>query len=470
MYEKLRPVGSQPARLYGLAKVHKQDTPVRPVLSIPGSAYHNVATQVAKWLSFVPECQINILQKTICDTLSSVKLDKDEVLVSFDVSSLYTNVPVMEAINVCADLLFSKMDLPVDKETFITLAKIASCDVIMSTHDGYYRQVDGLAMGSPPAAHLANGWLSQFDDRIKGDAKVYFRYMDDIFRNIKKNKIESKLKEINSYHPSLKFTCEIECDGCLPFLDMKVTNNIGMLFSTWYCKPTDTGLVMNFHALAPKKYKRAVIAGFVHRIYRACSSWELFHESIERAKVILRQNQYPSVFYEKIIHDTLTRIVEKTVKEREEMNDPFLPFLQYGGKCSESYARDILKTGVSVRVIFTLRKVRTVMPSLKEPIEKPMKSCVVYKISCPRCNACYVGQTRRHLQTQFHEHLNRKGPVKEHVANCDIDLSFDDVDILGSTPHGEFYLLTLEALWIREIKPSINTKDEFRSRELTIKI
>ena len=272
MYEKLRPVGSQPARLYGLAKVHKQDTPVRPVLSIPGSAYHNVATQVAKWLSFVPECQINTSTKTVCDTLSSVKLDKDEVLVSFDVSSLYTNVPVMEAINVCADLLFSKMDLPVDKETFITLAKIASCDVIMSTHDGYYRQVDGLAMGSPPAPHLANGWLSQFDDRIKGDAKVYFRYMDDIFRNIKKNKIESKLKEINSYHPSLKFTCEIECDGCLPFLDMKVINNNGTLSSTWYCKPTDTGLVMNFHALAPKKYKRAVIAGFVHRIYCACSS------------------------------------------------------------------------------------------------------------------------------------------------------------------------------------------------------
>ena len=110
------------------------------------------------------------------------------------------------------------------------------------------------------------------------------------------------------------------------------------------------------------------------------------------------------------------------------------------------------------------------MPSLKEPIEKPMKSRVVYKISCPRCNACYVGQTRRHLQTRFHEHLNRKGPVKEHAANCDIDLSLNDVDILGNTPRGEFYLLTLEALWIREIKPSINTKDEFRSRELTIKI
>ena len=70
MYERLRPSGSQPARLYGLAKVHKQDTPMRPVLSMPGSAYHNVATQVASWLSHVPECQINASTKTICDSLS----------------------------------------------------------------------------------------------------------------------------------------------------------------------------------------------------------------------------------------------------------------------------------------------------------------------------------------------------------------------------------------------------------------
>ena len=62
---------------------------------------------------------------------------------------------------------------PVDRETFIELAKIASCNVIMSTHNGYYQQVDGLAMGSPPAPHLANGWLSQYDNTIQGDAKTF---------------------------------------------------------------------------------------------------------------------------------------------------------------------------------------------------------------------------------------------------------------------------------------------------------
>ena len=67
--------------IYGLAKVHKTGTPLRPVLSMPGSAYFNVARQVAFWLSDVPECQINSSTKTICDSLKDVHLEDDEELV-----------------------------------------------------------------------------------------------------------------------------------------------------------------------------------------------------------------------------------------------------------------------------------------------------------------------------------------------------------------------------------------------------
>ena len=67
------------------------------------------------------------------------------------------------AIEVCADLLSKRCSLPINRETSMVLAEIASCKVIMSTHDGYYKQIDRLAMGSPPAPHLANGWMSQFE-------------------------------------------------------------------------------------------------------------------------------------------------------------------------------------------------------------------------------------------------------------------------------------------------------------------
>ena len=54
LLEILRPRGSQPARLYGLATVHKADTPMRPVISMPGYVYHKVAEYIAKQLANVP--------------------------------------------------------------------------------------------------------------------------------------------------------------------------------------------------------------------------------------------------------------------------------------------------------------------------------------------------------------------------------------------------------------------------------
>lgn len=87
---------------------------------------------------------------------------------------------------------------PVSKETFIELAKIASCNVIMSTHDGLYEQTDGLAMGSPPAPHLANAWMSQFDSTIKGTSSLYTRYMDDILCDKPVDEVDITLTNINS--------------------------------------------------------------------------------------------------------------------------------------------------------------------------------------------------------------------------------------------------------------------------------
>ena len=121
-------------------------------------------------------------------------------------------------------------------------------------------------MGSPPAPPLSNIWLFKYESAIKDDAKIFELYMDDILRTIKENLIENKLSEINSLHPNLKFTLQIEQNGKLPFLDIYIEHDENALSSTWYCKPTDTGLILNFNAMAPKRYKRSVIQGCVYGI------------------------------------------------------------------------------------------------------------------------------------------------------------------------------------------------------------
>ena len=238
-------------------------------------------------------------------------------------------------------------------------------------------------------------------------------------------------------------------------------------------------------------------------IFRACSLWKLFHDSLEKAKRILEQNQYPPSFYEPIINEALNKLLTPVVDGSEELEsehsvsdgendqstveqdsvqedplilqnqlqekDKFMLFVQYRGKCTEEYAQSLHKINAPCRIIMTLRKLKTVLPSLKPSLEGMMRSNVVYKIQCPRCNSCYVGQTSRQLQRRFSEHLTRKGPIKTHMAECHSTIDHRHVQIIGGTRRGDKQLLTLEALFQNELKPSLNTKDEYKSRTLTIK-
>jgi hypothetical protein len=242
----------------------------------------------------------------------------------------------------------------------------------MSTHDGFYRQVDGLAMGSSPAPLLANGWLHKFDPIIRDDAKLFARYMDDVVRSIRNQAIADKLKEINTLHEKLKFTHEPEIEQKLPVLDLMLIIKDGRISSMWYQKPTDTGLIMNYH-LAPKHYKRSVVSGFIHRIYRACSNWELIHKSLEWACELLERNWYPLQFYEPIFRRALMKIIsaedeEDKAKEvsggadEEDTNIPKkLIYLQYREKVTENFCRDLQKVNASARPVLILRKLKAAL-------------------------------------------------------------------------------------------------------------
>ena len=113
---------------------------------------------------------------------------------------------------------------------------------------------------------------------------------------------------------------------------------------------------------------------------------------------------------------------------------------------------------------------KTYLPTLKPVVKEQLRNHVVYKLTCPGYRFCYLGQTSLHLITRFKEHKNQQNkPVKKHVDRCTMKiLQLSDIEILASTNRGIEHLLTLEALYIREIDPELSTKDEHLSRELTI--
>ena len=88
-------------------------------------------------------------------------------------------------------------------------------------------------------------------------------------------------------------------------------NHKGFLESCWYRKSMNNGVTLNFHARAPVRYKKSVVRSFVNRIYNSSSNWSHFHEGLSKAKEILHDNQYPTMFYEPVIHDVLEKIILK---------------------------------------------------------------------------------------------------------------------------------------------------------------
>ena len=90
-------------------------------------------------------------------------------MVSFDVEGIFTNVPVNEAIEYTSHLMYSddaKFQLPVYKDIFLSLMKFVYVDVVFSTNRFYFKQIDGVAMGSPLEPLLANVILSKFDHEL----------------------------------------------------------------------------------------------------------------------------------------------------------------------------------------------------------------------------------------------------------------------------------------------------------------
>ena len=119
-YQSTRATGSQPARLYGLAKVHKDNMPLRPVLSLPGSCYHKLNKVLSRFFDKVPGANIETCTPSMKELLASSTIDEDETIFSLDVKSLYTNVAVQEAMIHAVECLYSSECVPeFEKDVFI---------------------------------------------------------------------------------------------------------------------------------------------------------------------------------------------------------------------------------------------------------------------------------------------------------------------------------------------------------------
>ncbi|CAH8669806.1 unnamed protein product, partial [Dicrocoelium dendriticum] len=118
LYDSLRPCGTNVPRLYGLPKVHKADIPLRPILSMVNSPYHAIAQWLVGILESVRQQLVTYSLRDSFQFVESIQEAKsnEKGMLSFDVVSLFTSVPLIETIDyICEQItkLEIKICIPV---------------------------------------------------------------------------------------------------------------------------------------------------------------------------------------------------------------------------------------------------------------------------------------------------------------------------------------------------------------------
>ena len=148
-------------------------------------------------------------------------------MVSFDVTSLYTNIPIIDTLDIIKDYVHSddqfarKTAIPQDK--FLDLINLIFTITWYTFNSQFYQQTDGVAMGSPASSTTAEIYMQAHESTAISTAlhplKVRERFVDDVYSIVKRTHLENLFHHINNLHVNTKFTTRntgrIYCSSCI---------------------------------------------------------------------------------------------------------------------------------------------------------------------------------------------------------------------------------------------------------------
>ena len=391
-------------------------------------------------------------QYTITSTHDFIRKWKDKQvpagyqLVSFDVVSLFTNVPLNKTIDIILRRIYedNAIHTNIPCSDLKQLLLLCTKNVHFTYENETYIQTDGVAMGSPLGSILADICMVDLEETLLPTLTEHIqdwsRYVDDTIGIVKNDSIDHIINTLNSFHPNIQFTHETETANKINFLDVMIIRNNNTLSTTIYRKPTNNDIYIHWNAFAPETWKRGTLRTLTQRAYTVCSNEKLLTEELLYLRRSFNNvNGYPHHIITKIFqsvkhnHITLNLTITPTPPTTPTLsttpNLPTTPSIQednttpninllilpYKGKPGETILKDlkrsinpILPPSVDTKICFTSTKLSSKF-SFKDKTQTKHEHNIVYMVECPdqTCSSTYIGETAWRLHERVTDHSGR---------------------------------------------------------------
>ena len=467
-------------KFYGLPKIHKQNVPLRPIISsinAPNSKLAQFATDILTQAYDDNNIYFTRDSFTFSDFINNKQLPPDYVIISLDVISLFSNIPyylIKNSIIKHWQQISEKTNL--SQKKFLEIVEFIFDTTYCKFEGKYYKQILGTPMGatiSPIASqYVMDDLLNDCIPRLDFQLPFIKKYVDDIITAVPGTKIDEILHTFNSYDNKIQFTIETENNNSVPFLDTKlVRTEENIIKLDWYTKPTYSGRYINFNSYHTQKMKINLILALRNRIHKI-SHPSFLKTNLNKLFNILINNSYPRWFVTKFLYNTL--ITENLNVSHNHINSniedearppaipnslnnnnlqplspeisAFLPENQPVYYFSLPYIQDLTqslekiltkKTGIKIAGKHIL-KINNTFSRLKDVDENIKKSNVVYSLKCHDCDRNYVGQTSTVLRDRITRHKSdirhqkNSCALAEHVLINDHNIVFLNVKVINT--------------------------------------
>ena len=233
--------------------------------------------------------------KIFCDFNFS---GQDKLIFTMDITSLYTVIPNSEGLQALKHFFDQRTVKEPSSETLLRLAELVLTLNCFSFAGNYYKQINGVAMGTkmgPSYANLFVGYVEhQFFNQYNGaKPELYGRYIDDCIGAISSSREELGhfITSVNSFHPALKYTWEIS-ETSLAFLDINVSISGNVLCTSMHYKPTDSHSYLLYSSSHPSHVKNSIPYSQFLRLRRLCSDDSNFSSKSEMCQFFEKRG-YP---------------------------------------------------------------------------------------------------------------------------------------------------------------------------------